>query len=108
MLKRFVRRMRRPCFFIVDGHPSHRAQAVKEYVAASKGRVELYFIPPYAPDLNPDEFVWHHIKAHGLAKVPLRKNESLKTRVAVDLEKMKSQPRLIRSFFKASSVAYPT
>jgi len=108
VLKRFVKRMRRPCFFIVDGHPSHRANLVKKYIASTKGKVELYFIPPYAPDLNPDEFVWHHIKTNGISKKPLRKNESLTVRVTNDLEEIKNKPKLVRSFFKASSVAYPT
>lgn len=46
-------------FLVVDGHPAHKANVVKEYVASMKGRLELHFLPPYAPDLNPDEFVWN-------------------------------------------------
>ena len=47
-------------FLVVDGHPSHRAKVVAKYVAACRGGLELHFLPPYAPDLNPDEFVWQH------------------------------------------------
>jgi transposase len=35
--------------------------------------LELHFLPPYAPDLNPDEFVWQHAKTNGAAKKPLRR-----------------------------------
>jgi transposase len=79
---------------------------VKQFISDSNGKIELYFLPPYAPDLNPDEFVWNHLKRHGLSKKPLTKNEALRTRVERDLAAIKKSPRLIRSFFRAKSVAY--
>lgn len=45
-------------YLVVDGHPSHKAKVVKDYVQRTQGRLELHFLPPYAPDLNPDELVW--------------------------------------------------
>jgi transposase len=45
-------------FLVVDGHPSHKANRVQRYRESLGGRLELHFLPPYAPDLNPDEFVW--------------------------------------------------
>jgi transposase len=108
ILKKFTKRMRRSCYFIVDGHPSHKANKVKEFIKQSRGKIELYFLPPYAPDLNPDEFVWGRIKKHGISKKPLKKNESLKNRVDVDLARIKKDKALVRSFFKAQSVGYPS
>jgi transposase len=105
-LKQFTRGLRVPCFFVVDGHPAHRAKSVKDFIASTKGAIELYFIPPYAPDLNPDEFVWNHIKRNGLSRKPLRQNESLKTRITKDLASIKRRPALVKSFFRAKSVAY--
>ena len=105
-LKDFRRGGRGRVFLVVDGHPSHRAKIVQRYVMATKGMLELHFLPPYAPDLNPDEFVWQHAKTNGVAKKPLRHNESLKKRVKETLAAIKAKPALIRSFFKAKSVAY--
>jgi transposase len=65
--------------------------------------LELHFLPPYAPDLNPDEFVWSHMKTNGVSKKPLKKNESLRDRVEEDLNKIKGNPSLVRSFFCGSS-----
>jgi transposase len=93
---------------VVDGHPAHKANVVKSLIKEMKGKLELYFLPPYAPDLNPDEFVWAHMKTNGLSKKPLRKNESLKERVASDLAVIKGDRQLVRSFFEAESVAYTT
>jgi transposase len=98
----------RPIFLVLDGLPAHKAKSVAKYVQSTKGRLELHFLPPYAPDLNPDEFVWSHLKTNGTSKKPLRKNESLKQRVDDDLSKIKKDKKLISSFFKAESVSYTT
>jgi len=105
-LKDFRRGGRGRVFLVVDGHPSHHAKVVQRYVAGTGGMLELHFLPPYAPDLNPDEFVWQHAKTNGVAKKPLKQNESLKERVRQTLAGIKAMPKLIKSFFKAPSVAY--
>jgi transposase len=93
---------------VVDGHPSHKAKLVQSYVKSLAGKLELHFLPPYAPDLNPDEFVWGYAKTNGVSKKPLRQNESLRERVESDLEAIKRNKSLVRSFFCAESVAYAT
>jgi transposase len=93
-------------FLVLDGHPSHKAKLAFEYVESLKGRLELHFLPGYAPELNSDELVWNYLKHEGVAKKPLKHGESLRCRVQTDLEKIKRMPALLRSFFKAPSVAY--
>ena len=105
-LKDFRRGRKARVYLVVDGHPSHRAKLVSQYVQSTRGRLELHFLPPYAPDLNPDEFVWQHTKTNGVAKKPLRKGESLRQRVSEDLAGVKASSKLVRSFFEAHSVAY--
>ena len=107
-LERFLRYRRRPVYLVVDGHPSHKAKLVAKFVAACEGRLELHFLPPYAPDLNPDEFVWGHLRRHGTSKTPLRQNESLRVRVEQDLAHIQANKHIVRSFFQAPSVAYTT
>ena len=68
----------------------------------------LHFLPGYAPELNPDELVWSHVKRTGVARSPLRKGEKLSDKVEVQLAKIQKMPQLIRSFFQAPSVAYIT
>ena len=66
----------------------------------------MHRLPAYAPDLNPDEFVWSHMKKNGVSKKPLKQNEALRDRVEADLLAIKANPELVRSFFRAESVAY--
>src|SRR3989442_558795 len=105
-LKAFMTGRREKVFLVLDSHPAHIAKSVKEYVRSTKGKLELHFLPPYAPELNPDEFVWNYLKGNGVAKKPLHKNESLKERVQADLAKLKKDRKLIRSLFMAESVVY--
>ena len=64
--------------------------------------------PGYAPDLNPDELVWSHVKRTGTARRPLQKGEKLREKMEAQLATLKEIPNLVRSFFKAPSVAYIT
>jgi transposase len=105
-LENFMASQSGKVFLVLDSHPAHKAQVVNEYVGSLEGRLELHPLPTYAPDLNPDEFVWSHMKNNGVSKKPLKKNESLQSRINKDLNDIKSKPHLVRSFFGAKSVVY--
>lgn len=105
-LQNFMQGRTRKVFLVVDGHPAHKAKSVKAYVQSLAGRLEIHFLPPYAPDLNPDEFVWSHMKANGVSKKPLKQNESLQKRIEQDLNAIKGNRQLVRSFFCEESVVY--
>jgi transposase len=98
LLKDLMKGRKKPVMLVVDGLPAHKAKVVAKYVQSTKGRLELHFLPPYAPDLNPDEFVWSHLKKNGASKKPLHKNESLRTRMETDLAAIKQNRSLVRSF----------
>ena len=106
LLKKMMRHRRRPVHLVLDSLPAHKKALVGEYAASTKGRLTLHFLPGYAPDLNPDELVWSHVKRTGVARRPLQKGEKLRDRIEEQLVKIQSMPRLIRSFFQAPSVAY--
>lgn len=56
-LQNFMKGRSGKVFLVLDGHPSHKAKRVNDYVDSLKGRLELHRLPTYSPDLNPDEFV---------------------------------------------------
>ena len=63
-------------------------------------------LPGYAPELNPDELVWSHVKRTGTARRPLQQGENLAGRIDQQLAGVREDPKLVRSFFDAPSVAY--
>jgi transposase len=106
ILKALMRHRKKPLYLILDSLPAHKAKIVQDYVGSTKGRLELHFLPGYAPELNPDELVWNHMKRTGTAKSPLIKGESLHDRIDVELSNIQRNRALVRSFFRAQSVSY--
>ena len=108
LLRRMMQRRAKPVHLVVDGLPAHKTALVKAYVASTNGMLTLHLLPGYAPELNPDELVWSHMKRTGVARTPLRRGEKLQEKIEAQLAAIKRLPQLVRSFFKAPSVAYIT
>lgn len=105
-LKRLMQGRRRPVFLVVDGHPAHRARIVQSYVASLEGKLKLFSLPPYSPELNPDELVWNDVKNNGVARALVEKPKDLKTAVVSRLHYLQKTPEHVRSFFQAPETKY--
>lgn len=105
-LKRLIYRAERPIFLIVDGHPVHKSRVVKQYVESTGGRLRLYHLPPYAPELNPDEQVWNHVKNHGVGRAAVRTVDQLKQLVISRLRSLQKLPWTVRMFFLTPDTQY--
>jgi transposase len=67
--KRLLHDANTPVYLVVDGHPSHRAKTVTDFADSTNGRLRLFFLPGYSPQLNPDEWVWKNIKHDRIGKI---------------------------------------
>lgn len=105
-LKRLLHHQERPVFLIVDNHPTHRAKVVTQFVASTEGRLRLFYLPPYSPELNPDESVWRHVKHHNLGQQIVTSKAHLKQLVISCLRSLQRMPRLVRGFYYAPSLRY--
>ncbi len=104
--KRLIKGVKRPIFLIVDGHPTHRAKRTREFVESTKGKLRLFCLPPYAPDLNPDELVWRHVKTHSVGRRAVESHEQLVQIVTSTLFALQRRPNTVRAFFNAPTTAY--
>jgi len=68
----------------------------------------MHFLPGYAPDMNPDELVWSHVKRTGVARTPLRKGEKLQDKIEAQLAAIKKTPNLSSRFFCSKCRLFPT
>jgi len=106
LLKKMMKGRAKPVHLVVDGLPAHKKLNVREYIASTQGKLTMHVLPGYAPDLNPDELVWSHVKRTGVARNPLRAGEKLDLRIEKQLHDVQRNRRLVRSFFGTPSVAY--
>ncbi len=104
-LRQIMKTEVRPISLIVDGHPSHHAKIVQKFVASTDGRLKIYFLPGYSPELNPDELVWHHLK-HDLAKGTTKSPDNLIERAISSLRSLQHLPRIVKKFFCEKHVKY--
>jgi transposase len=105
-LKRLMHGQRRPIYLIVDGHPSHRSKLVKAYVESLQGKLRLFFLPPYSPELNPDELVWNDVKNNGVGRALIHSPKDLTAAVVARLRHLQKSPQIVRSFFRAPETSY--
>lgn len=99
----------RAVFLIVDGHPVHKSRAVQAWlkdVNADQVRLRLFFLPPYSPELNPDELVWNHVKHHGVGRAAYSADQQLRRLVYRRLFSLQRRPAIIRSFFQHPETQY--
>ena len=92
LLGKMLRYRRRPIHLVLDSLPAHKTALVRKFVTATEGRLTLHFLPGYAPDLNPDELVWSHVKRTGTARRPLQKGEKLRDKIEQQLAKLQKLP----------------
>jgi len=94
----------RKIIVIEDNAPSHIAHAVKSFVASQSNRIAIYYLPPYSPELNPDEHVWAYLKAHQLKTHQALTTKELKHLVKRKMQVIQRKSSLIDSFFMNSYV----
>ena len=105
-LKRLMHGAARRVFLILDGGSYHHSRPVKDYVASLDGKLRLFFLPPYSPQLNPDEQVWNYVKHHGVGKAVLQGAADLRRFVLVRLRSLQRLPWTVRMFFLTPDTQY--
>ena len=84
---------------IWDGLPAHRSKEVKEYLKTTNGRIWLERLPAYAPELNPVEYLWGHLKNTDLANYSPEDLNELSHVAKKALRKTRGRPACIRAFW---------
>jgi transposase len=89
---------------IWDGSPIHRRAEVKEFVAEAGGKIHLEPMPPYAPDLNPVEWLWQHLKDVEMRNLTCLDLEQLHLELHLALGRVRQRSHLIQSFFAGAGL----
>lgn len=95
---------RRKIIVIEDRAPVHRAASVRDFVQKHQKRFALYYLPPYSPELNPDEKTWNYLKNKKLKAHQATNKIQLRELILAKMRSIQRQPRIIKSFFHDSDV----
>ncbi len=95
---------KRKIIVIEDRAPAHRSKKVKEFVEKYKNRFAVYLLPPYSPELNPDEHVWEYLKAYKLKAHQAQDTKELKKLVKRKMQGIQRKKKVINSFFVGTYV----
>ena len=100
-LRQLLRQIRGKLLVIWDGAPIHRAQTVKDFLAAgAAARLQLVQLPGYAPDLNPDEGVWNHLKRVELRNRCCQDLDELRWELGLAIRRLRRKPHLLTACFR--------
>ena len=105
-LRRLVKDARRKVFLIVDNLKVHHAKKVAAWVASHLHEVELFYLPAYAPEHNPDEYLNRDLKQRLRQKPQPGAKEDLTKSTRSVLRAIQRSPRRVRAYFKPEPVRY--
>jgi transposase len=100
------RHLRRPLLIIWDGLRAHRSRRVHQYVEATGGELRLAFLPAYAPELNPAEYVWGYAKQHELANFCPKDFTHLSRYARSRLRSMQRRSKLVVAFWHQTELPF--
>ena len=103
-LRHLLRQIRGRLLVIWDGLAAHRSRLVSDFVSGTRGRLSLARLPAYAPELNPTEYVWGHLKRHALANFCPADWALLTAEARRALRKAQRRPTLVRAFWKQAEL----
>jgi transposase len=105
-LQRLIRDAGGKVVLILDRLPVQRAAAVKAWLAQHRSQIKVYYLPPYSPELNPDEAINGDIKRSVTAKPPARSRAELKRNLICHMRKLSRLPKRVRSLFQHPTFRY--
>jgi transposase len=82
-----------------DGASIHRSALVRDYIASTRGRITVERLPAYAPELNPVEYMWGHLKTHEIANLLVTQAWELSMEATAALRKMRRRPSIIAACY---------
>lgn len=103
-LRQLMRHLRRPAIVILDRLPAHRSKRVRALLVATPA-LDMELLPPYAPELNPVEYLWSFLKLNPLANRPFFDLDTLADTARAHTRSLQHDQKLLRSFLAHSPLS---
>lgn len=105
-LEKLLRSVKAKVFLIADSHPVHLQHNVAGWLREHAKRIEIFWLPTYAPELNPDEYFNQDLKTNAVGKQRPKDQQELKTIVQRFAIRKKQNPKNVKKYFHPDPVAY--
>ena len=105
-LSKLIRGSKKKIFVIMDNLSVHKSGKVREWVNAHQEQMEIFYLPTYSPDLNPDEYLNRHLKSVIFKEERPTSRENLRSLTVRKLRVIQSNQDLVKSYFDSKSVQY--
>jgi transposase len=105
-LQAVLRHIRGPLTIVWDRLSAHKSKATRDFIASQGERLVVEYLPPYAPELNPVEYIWAYWKHHTLPNVCPKDYWSLDETARKTLKRMRRRPRLITAFWHQAELSF--
>lgn len=105
-LEALIKDAGRKVFLILDNLRVHHSKPVKAWVEERKDRIELFYLPSYSPELNPEERLNADLKQTLYSKVPVRTKAKLKAATAEYMQTLENSPERVKKYFQDERVKY--
>jgi transposase len=103
-LKHLQRQFKARLLIIWDGAAIHRSRLVSDFLATTRGRIVVARLPPSAPELNPVEDLWAHLKCHEIANLITTQAWELSFEATQALRRMRRRPSIIAACFSQAEL----
>jgi len=105
-MRRLVKDTDRKVFLILDNLRAHHSRPVKKWLEHNRNQIEVFFLPSYSPELNPDEYLNRDLKMGVHSANPPRTKEQLKKKSINHLRMLQNKPARVKKYFKHPKIRY--
>lgn len=105
-MKQMIKYSKRKIFFVIDGHPAHKTKKLNEWLQRHRDKIEVFFLPPYSPELNPQEYVNQDVKTNVIGKKRPINKDQMRDNVQAFMLKRKSDKKQVQKYFHEKHVRY--
>jgi len=103
---RLIKNSEKKIFLILDNLKVHHSYLVRDWIKEHENRIEVFFLPSYSPELNPDKYLNCDLKVGVHSRIPARTKNQLKKKAISHLRKLQKLPRRVMKYFKHPKIAY--
>lgn len=104
--RRLIKDAGKKIYLILDNLRVHHSRLVKQWVEQHHEKIELFFLPSYSPELNPDEYLNCDLKAGVHSGIPARSKDQLKSKAISHLRMLQKKPHRVKKYFNHPHIAY--